>query len=410
MSGRFELLGGVQELAAVKSLVAAAVVAACAGAAAAERVVYCARSAACPPHRTLLALDGSEVAAVADAALAAAPVPLLYLSLDEYREAIAAQPPAAVREIVRQRLEAFSPHALDSALDVLARDARRCAATDAAADRDLAPALELYARIRSVHGFDRFPPAALVQPLVEAENALVAELEEAAAEAQRRGWRDEAKRWSERAAVHRRNAEANAQVLKTLGAPTFAQALPRLELERVAFVQPAAPSLVVGLEHGREPFARWRGGVVAPFGTRQLGTLAREHTVTILYLSRAPFLDDLQVRSAPERERAFARRLREGTSREAYAELLLERALALTVLQIDAARDRRASFAGAVQAQLTAELPWLREALRAVAERGVSPAECRAGLRADADLFLALARRAGNAGLSSALEALSLTP
>jgi hypothetical protein len=349
----------------------------------------------------LLRAKEAEVAVVSDSQLIKQSWPILYWTVDAFRAAVEGLSPSEREEAVVQRKASFSSEALGSALSELADDARSCAILQAQTGASPADSLDHYARTTSAASAGPSAEIALRRGLVEHEARLAALLRFGADVARSSGW-PEAADWTSEASTHLAAAQEDSVALAELGWPLYAKALPRPEPRVVAYLPHPDQEWVSALSKMRETFARWRGGV---FTFYPLGRLATEPDSVLSYLDASEFMGDLAGTSA-QRDRAFARRLGAGRQRGPWLDHLSRQLLDLRSLL---AGTLESTQRGALVAdRLRARLQSLDARLvHILATLPKPPADACSRWSADASLFVALARRAGDRETAEQIERIS---
>jgi hypothetical protein len=261
-------------------------------------VVYCALSCATLlrelPHDSLRAFDEGWIASVSEEVmgrlLASDPsIPILYFSRSAYDQAILGLTDLDTDATIRNRIDRWSPQALDHALEWTARGERRSVALTAHAVRGasestarllgehLSAGLDLLTAIAGTGRYDQMDFPDLLSAVVETEAKLIAELGE-----------------SSEAGTRRQFSTALAQELKRYHRGEFAQALPYADPERGVWVSPVDEPLKTYLKFRGMAGAEWRGGIVVRLSLRAIEDFRKKgKTVAILYADPGALMQDL---------------------------------------------------------------------------------------------------------------------
>lgn len=291
----------------------------------------------------------------------------------------------------------------------LATRQRACLAPAAAVSTDpLRSVVRGLAHLTGNQRWEHVQPAWFLERAVEAQVRLSAERSAAAAAIRDRA-ATLARRYTDEAAEDRARAIALADILRALGHPEYARALPAVEPERVVLL-PAADAPVRVLDARGEPYARFGGRVLTVVS---LDDLARR-PAPVLYLSRAEFVADLRNLGDRERDREFRRRSRDGATPAAYEAHLLsldidQAVLAAALVERVAAADPQHP---AVAAFVNDQLARLRTRLAAGA--AIKPADaarrleiCRRAVTDEAARRSTEARRRGDRSLADRIDAVA---
>jgi hypothetical protein len=362
-------------------------------------------------HDSLRGLDGGTVESVSDdvmqTILMKTPdVPILYFSRPAYDEAMQGLSDSESEEAVRKRLNEWSGHALDHALECIAGDERRSLTLTAiawsAASGDNARALQTHFDsglnfLSSITGpgrYDDMKFADLLTVVVEAEALLITEL----------GQRSEAQK---RTSL----ASALAQEMTRHGRPAFAQSLPYAEPGRGVWVVPADAALLSYLKSNWKTGVAWRGGAVTDLSTREIGDFQRAgKKIAILYADPGALQQEMNELTNAQLVRRFEQLASAGT--EALARqtddywnvLRLNIAILSRVLAARAAREDP-RVAAVVRPQIGAETQILATELTRTKswltpeDRGAPLQRLRIAedeLTADIAFFTAVAERRGD--------------
>lgn len=356
----------------------------------AERVIYCTLASMTMlsgwPHEILQRFSDGVVAAVRNEDILLsrpAPVSLLFFSREAYEQATANLTGPALEAVVRKRLQYWTPNVTGQGLDWTFRGARRCLALTAMAQTSSSgvaaqrlsdhfeQSLQLLVSISGETRYDDLPLPSLLALVAEGEGRLNVEYADARAASQRAGDAKAAEDFGSAARRTEQYGRGIGAVLKELGRPEFADGLAFASLSRGVFVHPQDPDLLKMIAAQREPFVRWKDGLVANWSVDDVPELEkRGKSVQVLYFNSGQFLADLRDLTPEQREREFANRLEGGRGatlqarREHLQSLWLEQHL-LRRKALARARSQHAGAAKALAAQVTAEAQMLRDELAA---------------------------------------------
>jgi hypothetical protein len=277
-----------------------------------ERVIYCALSGVAMlgalPHETLLQREDGVVIAVQDAELItllshSAPLSLLYFSKNAYQEAIRGLNEQEVKEVIDLRLIKWAPQALDQAVNWLFLAQRQCFAwtalirsrtsgTNAEALRIHGTrAIDFLARLANERRYDDLGLTEILVVALEKEAELVAELDDAISH---EGGLGERNALEGEVLMRKAFSKALVAALTRHGRHEFGDALPYVDLVRVAWIRPRDAELTRALQVEFEPYVEYEDGLVCRRAQRRLIDLERAgKKVAILYIDAGKFLERL---------------------------------------------------------------------------------------------------------------------